>query len=625
MDTAIIGNVVGKASINELSKKVSAVLLGLILFGGVAGTVAAWQQNGALHRETQASALLHNQDRADLMNDAIRADILSAMDARDPNSGLHRADIEKGFGEHLATLQQTIDTARKYTESQEVASVVARLAAPSEEYMAAARRLMALTASNPAAADAELDEFFTRYGALDASLSDASRIIEKHSDDVANAAIRLGEVAIVIIMLSLLAAVAVTVMIALAVRRRLVSPLVSLAGTMRQLGAGDLTAAVTGTERADELGDMANAMLAFRDQLAAAEKAKEAQAQLIVESIGRGLTSLASGDLTAEVTAELQPPFAQLKTNFNDALAALRGLIGTVTNTAVSLRAGSSEIAQASEDLAIRTESSAASLEETSAAVVEINSRLKATSDAANLTFQRADGAIATVTGGRTITDDAVMAMSRVSESAKGIDSVIEGLDKIAFQTRVLAMNAAVEAGRAGEAGRGFAVVADLVSALAMRAEEEAGNARQQLTATQNEVIMAVEMVQKVDGALAEISGDVSEVHKLLGRIADDNQAQSSAIVQISAAITAMDQTTQQNAAMVEETSAAARSLSSEVVSLSNQASKFRVGDESFLLAGAESKSASRPIVPKSFVPKGAAAPKRALVGGGAGEDWTSF
>ncbi|MCC2981341.1 methyl-accepting chemotaxis protein [Sphingomonas sp. IC4-52] len=175
--------------------------------------------------------------------------------------------------------------------------------------------------------------------------------------------------------------------------------------------------------------------------------------------------------------------------------------------------------------------------------------------------------------------DQAVQAMGRVSESAKGIDSVIEGLDKIAFQTRVLAMNAAVEAGRAGDAGRGFAVVADLVSALAMRAEEEAKRARDQLTVTQSDIVCAVEMVQKVDGALADISGDVGQVHELLATMAADNQAQSSAITQISAAVGTMDQSTQQNAAMVEETSAAARNLTSEVQALSEQAARFKVDD----------------------------------------------
>jgi methyl-accepting chemotaxis protein len=142
-------------------------------------------------------------------------------------------------------------------------------------------------------------------------------------------------------------------------------------------------------------------------------------------------------------------------------------------------------------------------------ACARMDERLRASAVAAATTVERADGAITTVSGGRSVADQAVQAMGRVSESAKGIDSVIEGLDKIAFQTRVLAMNAAVEAGRAGDAGRGFAVVADLVSALAMRAEEEAKRARDQLTVTQSDIVCAVEMVQKVDGALADISGDV--------------------------------------------------------------------------------------------------------------------
>jgi ribose 5-phosphate isomerase A len=137
-----------------------------------------------------------------------------------------------------------------------------------------------------------------------------------------------------------------------------------------------------------------------------------------------------------------------------------------------------------------------------------------------------------------------MQAMSRVSSSAKGIDSVIEGVDKIAFQTRVLAMNAAVEAGRAGDAGRGFAVVADLVSALAMRAEEEAKRARMQLTVTQAEIVTAVEAVQTVDGALYDISGSVEDVHKLLAEMADDNVAQSATITEIAGAVSSSQAST---------------------------------------------------------------------------------
>jgi methyl-accepting chemotaxis protein len=368
-------------------------------------------------------------------------------------------------------------------------------------------------------------------------------------------------------------------------RKTITGPILGVKGKMDQLASGDHHFKLPEAARADEVGAMAKAVLVFRDAAVAKEKADAAKAaadaeqKMVVETLVDGLGKLSNGDLTSDIRAEFSPSYASVKANFNSAMEALRGLIGSVAESAASIRTGSGEIAQASEDLARRTEGNAASLEETSAALTQIDGRLKATAVAAARTVERADQAISTVGGGRAIADEAVQAMGRVSDSAKGIDSVIEGLDKIAFQTRVLAMNAAVEAGRAGDAGRGFAVVADLVSALAMRAEEEAKRARDQLTVTQTDIVTAVEAVQKVDGALANISGDVGEVHQLLGTMAADNQAQSSAITQISVAVGSMDQSTQQNAAMVEETSAAARNLSAEVSSLSEQASRFKVGD----------------------------------------------
>jgi methyl-accepting chemotaxis protein len=256
----------------------------------------------------------------------------------------------------------------------------------------------------------------------------------------------------------------------------------------------------------------------------------------------------------------------------------LDDLLQWIQGTAESLQTGSGEIAQAADDLARRTESNAASLEETSAALLQIDGRVKATTTAAVTTVSRANDATTTVQSGRATAEVAVQTMERVSISAKGIDSVIEGVDKIAFQTRVLAMNAAIEAGRAGEAGRGFAVVADLVNALAMRAEEEAKRARDQLTVTQAEIVSAVDAVEKVDVALSAIADDVQAVNGLLTGIAADNQAQSGALSEITAAVSSMDRATQQNAAMVEETSAASRQLSTEINTLAARAAEFQAG-----------------------------------------------
>jgi len=411
-------------------------------------------------------------------------------------------------------------------------------------------------------------------------------------------------------------------------RSSITGPLIRLRDQMGRYAGGHYAEEVGDADRKDEVGEMARAVRVFRDNGIAkaaidAEKAtRDAEQQMVVDTVSSHLSRLSDGDLTTPIRATFPSEYDTLKRNFNEALDKLRGLIGAVSDGAVAIRSGSGEIAQAAEDLARRTEGNASSLEQTASAITQMDERLKATADAAGRTVTRADQAINTVGGGRVVADEAVQAMGRVSESAKGIDSVIEGLDKIAFQTRVLAMNAAVESGRAGDAGRGFAVVADLVSALAMRSEEEAKRAREQLTATQADIVTAVEAVQKVDGALSAISGDVTEVHGLLATIATDNQAQAAAITQVASTISSMDRSTQQNAAMVEETSAAARNLASETAHLADQAARFNTGGASM---ASRFEGPVRPLPAEALPSMVRARQPVSAQGGDDGEDWASF
>ncbi|MPS68438.1 MAG: globin-coupled sensor protein [Novosphingobium sp.] len=304
----------------------------------------------------------------------------------------------------------------------------------------------------------------------------------------------------------------------------------------------------------------------------------EAERNQAIAALDRAMSRLAGGDLIHDID-DLPGGFLSLKQSYNGSLANLRGTIGSVVRTSEAIYGESGAIARASEDLARRTESSAANLEETAATLVRVEERVKATAGGAQETLGIAGGALSVVQQGRAVAEDAVQAMQVVHESARGIDEVIEGVDKIAFQTRVLAMNAAVEAGRAGNAGRGFAVVADLVSSLAMRAEEEARKARNGLSATRSEIDRAVETVSRVDRSLERIAGEVDRVHHLVETMARDNDAQASAISEVSVAVGMMDRTTQQNAAMVEQTSAAARTLISDATTLAEHARRFQIGE----------------------------------------------
>nr|WP_269141300.1 methyl-accepting chemotaxis protein [Sphingomonas sp. IC-56] len=463
----------------------------------------------------------------------------------------------------------------------------AQLALAAEAQMklsdAAVDRLKDILAANDRAA---LDRFVIHdlYRSIDPVSAAIGKLVNLQigvASKVTGDALDAVESALTLMLALALGAALVLAVAYLTITRKVVGPINTLARIIADLARSSGEAKLPNLDQKDEIGDITRAVDQFLESVIAKERvsaaAAAAEQNVVTGSLRDSLAALTAGDLTTPIVADFPPAYAELKTNFNEALGALRSLIGSVAESAASIRTGSGEIAQASEDLARRTESNAASLEETSAAITQMDGRIKATAAAAATTVERADATIATVSGGRSVADEAVQAMGRVSDSAKGIDSVIEGLDKIAFQTRVLAMNAAVEAGRAGDAGRGFAVVADLVSALAMRAEEEAKLAREQLTVTQTEIVTAVEAVRKVDGALANISGDVGQVHDLLATMAADNRAQSSAITEISVAISTMDQSTQQNAAMVEETSAAARNLTVEVQALSDQASRFKI------------------------------------------------
>jgi methyl-accepting chemotaxis protein len=454
----------------------------------------------------------------------------------------------------------------------------------------------------------------------DARVKDAN----KTSDDLSANSASLRTTLLVAAAIALLGTLGLAAFLS---KSQIVQPLFRLQEAMRALAGGNNAAEVAGTDRLDEVGAMAKSVLVFKEaavQQAAAAKAKQlsdAAQKLVVDTLQERLSKLAEGDLTASINEPFAPEYEGVKTNFNAAVLALRDLIASVMESAETISTGSAEIAQASEDLARRTEGAAASLEETSAAVTEMNQRIKNTATAATQTVDRATGAIGVVDSGRSVADEAMQAMSRVSESAKGIDTVIEGLDKIAFQTRVLAMNAAVEAGRAGEAGRGFAVVADLVSALAMRAEEEAGRARDQLTATQADVTAAAEMVKRVDAALGAIVGDVNEVHGLLETMATDNQAQATTVTQVSTAVTSIDQMTQQNAAMVEQTSAAARNLNTEVAALKAQALRFNTGGRNPQVAAQPVRKDRSPV---SYQPKARSVAEVKAVALDS-EDWASF
>lgn len=568
-------------SLSRTTNVAMATLLVFLTATGLASLWAADRQGRALKEVEEASALIQTHMTADMMHDAIRGDVLAILRATDRGDQAAVRQARSDLAEHKATFVESMKGIEQFSVEGDLRKQVNDTQPLVRAYLESADRLATSATAQPGDLAANYQAYLKQFSALEDGMEAVSEAIGAHVSAVVQEAHGLQSTARMIVVGGMFLSIILAVGVGLGARRFVVRPVERLIGNVSAMRSGNLSVALTDLDREDEIGNLGRAIDDFRRQLLdarnSADRVRREQTDLICSSIGSALEELAKGNLTARVSADLSGDFARLKLDLNAAMTELCRLIGEIARVATSVREGSAEIESATADLARRTEGNAATIEQTTATLVEVNSRVQAAATASQETAKRAIAMRTVVEAGRQTAADAVAVMERVNESAKGIDAVIEGLDKIAFQTRVLAMNAAVEAGRAGEAGKGFAVVADLVSALAMRAEEEARQAREQIVVTQTEISAAASAVETVDNALQRIATDVSSVHQLIETVVQESHSQSLALSEITVAVQSMDQATQANAAMVEQASAAARSLSSEIGSLADNADRFRV------------------------------------------------
>ena len=498
--------------------------LATLLFVGVVGLIGYFAVQ-SLDRSMDAistnGAAIKDQLQADQMHDALRADVLAALLA---GSSGHE-EVAKDTAGHAAQFRRLLDQMEGQDTSAALKGAMARVRPDAEAYLKRAAEVVALAATDQAAAQAAQPGFMTQFRTLEKSMGELSELIEKDSE----ATRAQGDAVVVqarneIVGVALLAML-VTLGVSFFLARSIIRPL--------------------------------EAAIGFADAIAQ----------------GKLGGSIAASDTDPTETGRLMRALAVMRTN-------LHRIVGQVRDGSESIATASSEIAAGNLDLSRRTELQAGSLEETASSMEELTATVRQNADNARQANALAVAASEVAVRGGEVVAQVVGTMGAIDASSRRIGDIIATIEGIAFQTNILALNAAVEAARAGEQGRGFAVVASEVRTLAQRSDVAAKEIRQLVAASTATVGEGSRLVNEAGSTIAEVVASVRRVTDIVAEISAAGREQEAGIAQVNGAIIEIDGATQQNAALVEEAAAAAAALEAQTDKLTELVGVFDLGIE---------------------------------------------
>ncbi len=578
----------------------------LLLAAGSAFTISKIRVNGPAYER------IH-------LNEVLTADILpppmflveyflsvSQYHQADPSSDYGRAEMAEALEEMAPLVEGYRERVAYWRSSGYESRALQTLLTDSDQQAAAlfalVDEMVAAKASGDVAAervayDKAHDVYHAHYNIIKASVP--VLIAERKAAEAASDRLQR-DATIVMIGIGLLM-VGIIVAGVLAIRTRVVRPIEAISAYMRRLADGDYEQPVPFRNRRDEVGEMAASVQTFRegvlerralrlDQEAERRRAEElrsatdsersaaaARRDQAMNQLAQALDRLSDGDVGFRLETAFASEYERLRTDFNAAAQRLSQTLRVIRESADGVGSGADEIARASDDLSRRTEQQAAALEQTAAALDQITATVRHTAEGAAAADTIVQDTRRQAQATETTVSATIRAVSDIETASAQIGQIIGVIDEIAFQTNLLALNAGVEAARAGDAGKGFAVVAQEVRGLAQRSAEAAKEIKSLISASSDKVAEGVALVGQTGRSLGAILGRIGEIAQVVSEISASTKEQAMGLAEVNNTLNHMDQTTQRNAAMVEETTAASHTLRQEAIRLNGAVGGFRL------------------------------------------------
>nr|WP_316640068.1 methyl-accepting chemotaxis protein [uncultured Roseateles sp.] len=494
-----------------------AAMAGVV--GGI-GLLASSSLGVAIDDSIQSGQALQASQEADMMHDAIRGDGQLALFGALQKSTERIAEAEKGLSDHADTFTKALAKLEGLPLSAESRSALATTRPLVKQYIAAADQMIKASKVDQATAEKLVPVLQVAFTDLEKQMAALSDSIEKSSDELnTHAKDGVGTTRMAIIV-ALLLSTGVMVGLALWLARRMTTPMAHAVAVADRMAQGDLSAAIHPSGNDENL-------------------------QLL------------------QAMARMQTSFA--------------GIVREVQGNADRVASASAQIADGNQDLSSRTEQQASSLQQTAATMDELGATVRNNADNAQQANQLALGAARIAVKGGEVVGQVVETMKGINDSSRKIADIIGVIDGIAFQTNILALNAAVEAARAGEQGRGFAVVAGEVRSLAQRSAAAAREIKTLIAASVERVEQGSGQVDQAGRTMNEIVASIQRVNDIVAEISSASTEQSAGVNQVGKAVTTMEQATQQNAALVEQSAAAAEGLRQQAAELVRAVAAFRL------------------------------------------------